>query len=76
MNPERILELSKEYNIHTANVNDLCNEIRKELQDEASREAAQATQRRSEQLAKADDALRAGDTAMSIRLRRNAYQTR
>ncbi len=76
MDTERILELSKEYNIHTANVHELCSQIKKELQEESNREAAQAAQRRGEQLARADEALRAGDTALSIRLRRDAYQTR
>lgn len=76
MDTERILELSRAYNIHTANVHDLCNEIKKELQEESNREAAQAAQRRADQLAKADEALKAGNTAESIRLRRDAYQTR
>ncbi|MDX9965162.1 hypothetical protein [Desulfobacter postgatei] len=78
MDAERISELSKEYNIPMANVNSLCNEIKQEIQAEADREAAQATQRRVEQLAKADQALKAGNTAQSIRLRRDAYgiQTR
>jgi hypothetical protein len=76
MDTERILELSRAYNIHTANVHDLCHEIKQEIQAEADREAAQATQRRVEQLAKADEALKAGNTAMSISLRRDAYQAR
>ncbi|MBP8830327.1 MAG: hypothetical protein KBG98_11855 [Desulfobacter sp.] len=78
MDTERISELSKEYNIPRANLNSLCNEIKQEIQAEADKAAAQAIQRRVEQLAKADQALKAGNTVQSIRLRRDAYgiQTR
>lgn len=78
MDTERISELSKEYNVPIDYVNYLCNEIKQEIKAEASIEADRAAQRRVEQLAKADEALKAGNTAESIRLRRDAYgiQTR
>ena len=76
MDTDRISELSKEFNIPMANVNSLCNEIKREIQAEAALEAGRAAQRRADQLAMADQALKAGNTAESIRLRRDAYQTR
>ena len=76
MDTERISELSKQYDVPIEYVNYLCGEIKQEIKAEAALEAGRAAQRRVEQLARADEALRAGDTAMSISLRRDAYQAR
>lgn len=76
MDTERISELSKQYDVPIEYVNYLCGEIKQELKAEAALEAGRAAQRRVDQLAKADQALKAGNTAESIRLRRDAYQTR